>query len=76
MTYELKNDEPGPAPAKGGVAKYPWNSMKVGQHFFVPRTDYKNENYRPKPNAALNMKIATRKRCENGITGIKIWRIA
>ena len=76
MAYELKSDKPVPAPRMGAVPKYPWREMNIGEYFFVPRTDYKNENYRPKPNAALNMKIATRKRCENGITGIKIWRIA
>jgi len=76
MTYVRKSDKPVPAPRMGGVSKYPWREMNVGEYFFVPRTDFKSENYRPKPHKDLGIKIATRKLCENGITGVAIWRIA
>ena len=76
MAYELKSDKPVPAPRMGGVPKYPWREMNIGEYFFVPRTDFKFENYRPKPPKDLGFKIVTRKLCENGITGVAIWRIA
>ena len=74
--YEISDNVPMPDKATGGVGKYPWRLLKVGGSFFVPRTDYKTENYRPHPAPALGIKVMTRKTCENNIWGVRVWRIA
>ena len=58
----------------GGRGKYPWHLLKVGDSFFVPRNDFRREDYRPKPAVGMNIKVATRKLCENNIWEIRVWR--
>jgi len=60
----------------GGSIKYPFHELEVNDSFFVPRVDCKREDYRPYPPPRLKIKIRTEKRVENGVPGIRVWRIA
>jgi len=74
--FQIEKNIPIPTGSlKGGVGKYPWYVMEVGDSFFVPRTQLTVETYRPSPPPQVNIKIKTRKCCEDGIWGVRIWRI-
>ncbi len=75
--FQIDKNIPIPAESlKGGVGKYPWYGMEKGDSFFVPRTQFKVETYRPSPPPKANIKIKTQKCCESGVWGVRIWRIA
>ena len=63
-----------PAPGKGGegrYVKYPFRAMDVGDSFFVPNGPinlYNSKAYLPK-------KFTRRTVVENGVKGIRVWRI-
>ena len=74
--YEVRKDVPMPNKGSGGCAKYPWRTLKVGDSFFVPRTDLKREGHRPVPSKNIGIKVMTRKWCEDKVWGVMIWRTA
>jgi len=55
--------------------KYPFSTMGVGQSFFAPNkkprnpiSSYGNKHFHPK-------KFTQRTMTENGVTGLRIWRV-
>lgn len=63
---------PGPKP------KYPLHKLSVGQSFFVPLNDPKKRTpIRGIYQRARNMEIKVRQRVmtENGVPGVRVWRI-
>ena len=77
--FVLENDIPIPASRKSiGVCKYPWEDMKIGQSFFVPLSELTSEDARPSPPDRLKKtgyRVQTRKLIENGVWGVRVWRI-
>jgi len=77
--FVLENNIPIPASRKSsGVCKYPWEDMKIGQSFFVPLSELTSEDARPSPPDSLKKtgyRVQTRKLIENGVCGIRVWRI-
>lgn len=70
----IKIDKGIPAPASGRHLKYPFAMMEIGDSFFVPTTTSSNilvcaYKHRPK-------RFTTRSVVENGVRGIRVWRIA
>ena len=67
-----------PSANGGGMAKYPWNQLSVGQAFTIPANQLvgKCANYSPNPPLSLmrtGYKIAVRKQ-PNG--DMKVYRVA
>lgn len=60
----------------GRRAKYPWKEMAVGHSFFVPGMPDSIRKGLPSAAGRANIKIATRTVSENGVTGIRVWRVA
>jgi hypothetical protein len=63
----------------GAQLKYPWDALKVGDSFFVPDGDvsaltsigkqyFKNRN--------ISVKIKCRTVTEDGVKGVRVWRVA
>lgn len=63
----------------GRTTKYPWYQIEKGGAFFVPRSLYKREDYRPPVPAKLRdegYKIVTTKYVQDKTPGLLIKRIA
>lgn len=81
MTSEIKIDKGVPVPSRGGGRrpKYPWARMEVGDSIFEPGVcqntiagiarGWRNRNA---PDQMHRTKIVT----ENGVRGVRVWRIA
>lgn len=75
MTTAFKIDTNVPMPEGLVRVKYPFSKMEIGESFFVPgiaegrRVAGRAQHHAPK-------KFAGRTVTENGITGIRYWRIA
>lgn len=73
----IKIDKGVPKPnGRGGApAKYPWQLMEIGDSFFVSDVATKNCRYGTAA-ARFGIKISTHKWSENGVSGVRVWRIA
>jgi hypothetical protein len=76
-TFTVEAAVPIPPP-KSGSTKYPFPIMQVGDSFFVPNVRRENfcsciANARFK-NPGTN--FTTRRVTENGVKGVRVWRIA
>lgn len=71
VTYDI----PIPASVRQ-YAKMPITGMRVGGSFFIP--EYKPKNFwaRASEFHRMGWKFTTRKCTENGILGMRVWRIA
>lgn len=59
-----------------GRSKYPWEQMDIGDSFFVPEPDA--GAVRSAASAArkrLSTRYKCSKRVEDGVAGIRVWRI-
>lgn len=68
-----------PLPAAGsGVAKYPLADMEIGDSFFTPTEGKGNAMNRVATVSRLHKpkKFTHRTREENGVKGVRCWRIA
>jgi hypothetical protein len=83
--YKIEKGVPVPPIVRKGVThktKYPWREMEVGDSFFVPRPDGKDVKimqtcFSGKKRAArFGIRTKTRQWTENGVLGIRVWRIA
>lgn len=70
----VKIDKGVPVPAPYN-AKYPWKSLKINDSFFIPQAQRTQSNLHA---AALQskIKVKTRTVTENGVKGVRVWRIA
>lgn len=76
MTYKIDKNIEQPRHQR----KYPWRDMEIGDSFFVPDADLpKSKADGLRPSMALiktGFKITRRTVTENGVRGIRIWRVA
>jgi hypothetical protein len=76
MSVQIDKHVPIPLQASGhrqAARKYPTNIMEVGDSFFVPdkqaqQFGYLNTHYAPK-------KFTAKTLTENGVEGVRVWRI-
>lgn len=84
--YEIEDGVPllpdarGRALGGGSSALYPWDTMKVGQSFFVPETKAKQIGLSSCASTwscrhGGKVKFATRKCEKDGVPGTRVWRI-
>lgn len=71
MAYEIQSNIPLPTPR--GPVKYPLADMKVGDSFFIPGKNSQQIS----GSFAINRpkKFSVRQREENGVKGVRVWRI-
>ena len=78
MTYQIDTDIPAPKhTGLGGRTRYPLNLLAVGNSFFV--SDVKHNYVRNAAHIAgkrSGKKFICKKQIENGVEGIRVWRIA
>ena len=71
MTTEFKITKDFPVPSGKYPVKYPTDSLEIGESFFAPNIKSPNltlRYYKPKT-------FITRTTIENGVTGVRVWRI-
>lgn len=61
-----------PPNSGGRPRKYPWRDMEIGDSFFIPQKRYSGL-FTGARNAGI--KIRTRQMNENGVDGIRVWRV-
>jgi len=64
---------------RGGVSKYPWDTIPVDGGFSVPLSDMKKTDNRPSPPTRLvqsGVKFISRKTSVDGVPSIVLQRIA
>jgi hypothetical protein len=84
--YKIKKNVSIPS-KKDGTTKtiYPFKSMEIGDSFFIPKKNrnlnsirssiQSNFNRYNKSNESNQIKILTRAVQENGVLGLRVWRI-
>lgn len=74
---EIKIDNNIPIPLVRGKSKYPFAKLEIGESFFVPE---KSTNFlgaiRAKFARILSRKFIIRSVTENGVKGIRVWRVS
>lgn len=77
---EIKIDKGVPAPAisaQGRPVQYPWHEMQPGDSIFVPgRTVHQLGGTIATPRRIPGTKWTARTATENGVRGVRIWRVA
>jgi hypothetical protein len=78
MIFELSDEYPLPDWEEGKPgkvrAKYPWHNMKVGQSFFAPNMTGQNIGA-DKAGRRMGVVFTTKECTENGIKGVRVWRV-
>ena len=76
MTYEIESDIPMSKDGRGRPSFYPFRDMSVGDSFFASGVRINSVRRSASLFASRNgMKFATRKQTENGVTGLRVWRV-
>jgi hypothetical protein len=76
MTFEIDKNVPLPPNAgKPGGGKYPWASMEIGDSFFAPGKVGARVATAGKRGGGQS-KFTIRTVTENGVRGVRVWRIA
>lgn len=60
----------------GGRVRYPWKQMGIGQSFFVPNIPESTRRGLPSAARYSGIKVVTRNVTENGVPGVRVWRVA
>ena len=70
---EIKVEKGIPIPPTSNRGKYPWLQMEVGDSFFAPgrKTSQIGSCY----NRIVGKTFRSRTRIENGVKGVRVWRI-
>lgn len=74
---QIEDGHPVPDPATTGVPRYPWPGMKVGDSFFAavgPRNNLSEAIV--KARRKYGHKYTRRRVTENGVPGVRVWRVA
>ena len=67
MTFRI--DQNVPIPARKTDRKYPFATMEIGESFFLAgKSDIQYHSYKPR-------KFVKRVVTENGVKGVRVWRI-
>lgn len=77
FAYEINSAIPIPPPSRGGLPKYPFPRMSIGDSFFVAGKTEKHvapciRNFRSKHGGTF----ACRRVVERGTKGVRVWRTA
>lgn len=75
--FKIESGIPVPKPVNtGGSSKYPFSEMEVGDSFFAPWKGYHIiwALARRAPQK-YGIKLTTRAVTENGVQGVRVWRI-
>ncbi len=74
--YEIEKGIEVPDDGRGRTLKYPWKSLEIGDSFFVigvKRTSISGSiNHAQK---RYGLTLTSRIREENGVKGVRVWRI-
>lgn len=73
MEIKIDKNVPMPKEKRGKPCGYPWRQMEIGDSFFVSEKGYSGFHTWTK---RLGIKISIRKVTENGVTGVRVWRVA
>lgn len=73
---QVDRDIPLPPPKQQFTRKYPFNIMAVGDSFFVPGMTRRPMASSIRHASCECRKFTTRRVIENGVSGLRIWRIA
>lgn len=76
MTIQIDKGVPLPKRRLPSEPMYPWRSMEIGDSFFVEKRGASMTKQALAAGKASNRKFITRSVEENGVTGIRVWRIA
>ena len=74
----IKIDDGVPIPEGHGATRYPFKELKDGQSFFVagdPSIRHKVATSARAYQKSLNVRFSVRVTTENGVTGIRVWRV-
>lgn len=74
----IKIDKGIPMPESGAGRKriYPFHELAVGDSFFAPNTTHANVNGpAQRARQQTGRKFALRKVTENGVDGVRVWRV-
>ena len=72
--YEIEKGIEAPEKRQGREPKYPWKELTIGDSFFVCAGRYfaSSANHAQK---RYGVTLVTRTRVENGVKGVRVWRI-
>lgn len=77
--FKIENDVPMPTRVRGRRGKYPFAALQIGESFFVPG-DAKSVRHVRNAACAHARKhgghFRGSMRVENGVDGIRVWRVA
>ena len=72
--WTIDTNIPIPKPRSGHKAYYPWKELEIGESFFVPGKRKATGAYRIKD--CETRKFISERRVEDGVEGVRVWRIA
>jgi len=74
---EIKIEKGVPLPASGAgrPSKYPWGDMEVGDSFFAEAKPESMHTQAAFAGRKYGRRFTTRKRTENGVAGVRVWRV-
>lgn len=74
MTFEIDDDVP---LSSAHRRKYPYRDLRIGQSFFVPDATHQLISGSMHPaKKRLGRKFTARTVTENGVKGVRVWRVA
>ena len=73
---DIKIDKNVPLPKRSGARKYPWASMQVGDSFFISLLSMPTRNSLYACAKWAGIKISVNSVTEDGVRGVRVWRIA
>ncbi len=71
----VDHDVPLPKHFRGPIPKYPWRKMEVGDSFFVPEPQSRVCAAAQSYEKTHGTKYRTAKITENGVYGVRVWRL-
>lgn len=76
MTFQIKIDKNVALPTSGANAKYPFADLSIGDSFFAPgRTSAQISPCTAHAQRERGGKFTARTVTENGVKGVRVWRI-
>jgi len=74
--FAIASGLPIPETRQGAPCKYPWDKLAVGDSFFIPgKTSQTISPARQSAEHTRGTKYASRTVEENGVRGVRVWRI-
>jgi len=73
--WKIDTNVPIPVPTSGHKAYYPWKELEIGESFFVPGK-HKAATGAGRIKGCETRKFMSERRVEDGVDGVRVWRIA